>query len=97
MTTNIVSARDIAIAQWAEDIIACGVHRYHFGNGKSFYSAFFESPKIFRYDIICYIIDSTNYIESEEHDDNFDYGIADVRRTVLSFAEERGWRIFRSN
>jgi hypothetical protein len=82
-----ISIRDDAIYQWAEDVIACHTHRYTFGYGKSFYTAIFTAPKIFRYDIICSIIDMTDNIDDD------DCELKDARRTALQFADEKGWNI----
>jgi hypothetical protein len=86
--SNELSIRDTAIKEWCDYIIECHTHRYNFGSGKSFYTALFEAPKIFRRNIVFSIIDIANSCDLNDIDN---IELKDVKETAISFIKERNW------
>jgi hypothetical protein len=62
---------ETSLQEWIEYILKNTARRYHFGTGKSFFTSFYETPKIFRKDILVRISSMRNDID-EKDIDNFD-------------------------
>jgi hypothetical protein len=86
---NQLSVRDNAINDWAQYTIKNHIHRYNFGDGKSFFTSIFEAPKMLQFDIVYAIIDIS---EQNDLTDSDNYDMKDVRDTALKFLDEKGWR-----
>jgi predicted RNA-binding protein with PUA-like domain len=84
-----ISIRDSAIYEWANYVIKNHIHRYNFGDGKSFYTSLFEAPKMFQRDIVCSVI---SIAEQNDLSDEDNYDIKDARETAIKFLDEKGWR-----